>query len=186
LDYFSADYQGIHHQITNHALAGRSLYNGNIASMSTYLRGEGLGKQTMHYHYDQLNRITQSYAEGVVANRFMEQYQYDGDGNIQTLLRHDIQGKAFDNFKYEYKTHNHQLTHVTDAIGANISPDDIDSQTANNFEYDAIGNLVKNKAEDLIITWNVTGKVAQVQKSSTWASFYTFFSIPLFVQSSNL
>jgi RHS repeat-associated protein len=26
---------------------------------------------------------------------------------------------------------------------------------------------VKNKAEDLIITWNVTGKVAQVQKSST-------------------
>jgi hypothetical protein len=86
-----------------------------------------LSKQTTHCTTTTTNSTeSQSYAEGVVANRFMEQYRYDGGGNIQTLLRHDIQGKAFDDFKYEYKTHNHQLTHVTDAIGANIALDDID------------------------------------------------------------
>ena len=52
---------------------------------------------------------------------------------------------------------------VDDGVADNAFSQDIDRQLPNNYTYDAIGNLIKDNAEEIQnITWNVYGKMTSV------------------------
>lgn len=51
--------------------------------------------------------------------------------------------------KYHYNTGNNQLNYVYDTVPAGNYSVDIDAQSANNYQYDAIGNLIKDNAEGI-------------------------------------
>ena len=95
---------------------------------------------------------------------------YDPNGNIKTLNRFGVVKTgnagvttAMDNLTYTYQSGSNKLTHVDDAIDAKNFNNDIDDQAPNNYTYDAIGNLIKDNAEDIQnITWNVYGKMTSV------------------------
>jgi YD repeat-containing protein len=100
LHYYNGDYQGLGWAGPAFNLApDRGLYNGNIAAMQTNLGGPGL--QAMAYRYDQLNRIRETQAHtwngtawAAQADRYRETFQYDPNGNITTLTRHNQAGGA--------------------------------------------------------------------------------------------
>ncbi|HRE56267.1 MAG TPA: hypothetical protein PLW09_00480 [Candidatus Kapabacteria bacterium] len=46
----------------------------------------------------------------------------------------------------------------------------METQSANNYSYDASGNLIDDNAEQLIIDWNIKGKVTKVKDNSATIS----------------
>jgi len=104
------------------------LYNGNIAWMATDLSAiasakadRNKGVQAMQYNYDQLHRIVRSRSRtfsGVIDPRtgspapYDENYTYDANGNILTLLRNNELGAVRDNFTYQYYTGTNRLRGV--------------------------------------------------------------------------
>jgi RHS repeat-associated protein len=83
-----------------------------------------------------------------------------------------------DNLTYGYNTtggvlQNNKLRHVKDAVGNSNYTEDIDNQDDDNYKYDAIGNLIIDKAEGMydpasptsaMIEWTVYGKIASITK----------------------
>ncbi len=102
-------------------------------------------------------------------------YSYDANGNIQALNRYDNTGAQFDQLSYSYETKANGYEHTTnklravyDAIGATATTADIENQQADNYSYDAIGNLIKDRQEEIdSIQWTVSGKVHKVIRTAT-------------------
>lgn len=102
------------------------LYNGNIAWMATDLASidaaktnRNAGVQLMQYRYDQLHRIVRSrsltFNGSAVARTnaaYDEDYTYDANGNILTLVRNNEAGAVQDNFTYTYYTGTNKLRSV--------------------------------------------------------------------------
>ncbi|HAC23524.1 MAG TPA: hypothetical protein DCE81_01270, partial [Cytophagales bacterium] len=104
------------------------LYNGNIAWMATDLEiigtnqsNRNAGVQLMQYTYDQLNRIVRSrsrtYNGSLVARTtapaaYDEDYTYDANGNILTLLRRNQLAAVQDDFTYQYYAGTNRLRAV--------------------------------------------------------------------------
>ncbi len=63
------------------------------------------------------------------------------------MQRNNQNGNVVDNFTYNYKSGTNQLTSVSDAAAAGLGTIDIDSQPANNYVYNAIGQLRRNNQE---------------------------------------
>jgi len=158
------------------------LYNGNIKEMTTSLReteDQMLHTQVNQYTYDQLNRIKGMNSSAVVGNAtavynsYGSSYSYDRNGNLQNLVR-DVFNETnpasgalipMDNLGYAYREGTNQLLRVTDAVSNDPFDVDLSSQTENeNYVYDAIGQLIEDKDEQLKIDWRVDGKVDQVIK----------------------
>jgi RHS repeat-associated protein len=60
-----------------------------------------------------------------------------------------------------------QLASVQDAVGDSNYTVDIDSQAAFNYEYDRIGNLIRDKQDGLRnIEWTVYGKIRKIEKDA--------------------
>ncbi|NML37498.1 hypothetical protein HHL17_09880 [Chitinophaga sp. G-6-1-13] len=160
----------------------RPLYNGNIAAMGVHL--PILGQPLLYtYQYDVLHRIA-----GMDANRnldaasnnwapqpipdFQERVTYDGNGNILKYLRNGnntFAGKPLqmDSLSYFYKPGTNQLDYIRDAISNTAYGSDIDDQSAHNYAYDAIGNLISDKAAGIdSIVWNVYGKIKRIRKTN--------------------
>ncbi len=81
-------------------------------------------------------------------------------------------GGAMDQLAYTYLNtdpatgqakRTNRLDFVNDAIG-NQGLGDLGIQTEGNYEYDAIGQLTRDRAEGLSIDWRVDGKVRSVTK----------------------
>lgn len=114
-------------------------------------------------------------------------YTYDANGNILTLTRNGGPANTdMDNFSYQYDwidpmdhskgKHSNKLYHVNDDVTftGNYAVD-VDDQgaftsghstinTANNYEYDEIGNLVRDDAEEIEeIIWRVDGKIKEIK-----------------------
>src|SRR6218665_1766633 len=173
LGYFKNDYKPIAPNSQNdvslwtmaeETIGHRGMYNGNISWMETSITP--FGKQAMLYKYDQLNRITKSrslafgnnaYAARSGYQKYDEDYSYDANGNILTLKRHDDKAVLSDDFNYSYYANSNKLLkHKT---------------TGGTYEYDAIGNLVKDNNENLSIAWTPSGKVRSVVKPDTTIYF---------------
>jgi len=137
------------------------------------------------YKYDQLNRIsnaanfnninlvTNAWNAGGGTNTYSNTFTYDANGNILTQKKYDQGGGQFDNlvYNYDYDQNNrlkrNRLYSVNDNIANNISGDDIDNQAANNYAYDAIGNLSSDAAEEIQnIEWTVYGKIKNIIRIS--------------------
>jgi RHS repeat-associated protein len=191
------------------ANTSKELYNGNIARMVTAIVDPAAVNTPLvlgnTYKYDQLNRITNSFAfNGLTSNLWLAQtggynnlyftnYSYDFNGNILTQARYN--GAAtpvlFDNLTYKYaypdgataigskfKPTQNRLYTVADGItNTALMTDDIENQTAynnnvgnpnavtanNNYRYDAIGNLIFDKQENIdLIEWTVSGKIRKI------------------------
>jgi RHS repeat-associated protein len=159
------------------------LFNGNIAAMAVKIPVLGATK-LYNYHYDQLNRIvSMDVFNGlnpvagtftpVSVSDYQERVSYDPNGNILTYLRNgDAARLSMDNLSYSYNTGTNQLQKVTDAAAdasAGNYPlyNDIkQGQTNNNYQYDAIGNLVYDGSESITaISWSVYGKITSITKS---------------------
>ncbi|PVD53009.1 hypothetical protein DC498_06485 [Terrimonas sp.] len=176
---------------------GKNLFNGNISS-STYAishieSGAARGKT---YRYDQLNRLTGAVFKTNVLTTssgnwgsgtsywgyHMERFQYDANGNINLkwCLPYPLSMAAqrMDQLSYKYnvdgnnKLINNRLNYVTDQAAAGNFPDDIDSQSPDNYTYDKTGNLIGDVSETITrINWTVYGKIASITKGGNPMSY---------------
>ena len=185
------------------------LYNGNISAMIVGLTRQDNSKASVignTYRYDQLNRIKEYapylsedpendhvYIENNmepsqnVNMRYNTTYSYDGNGNINTLVRN---GSEFiqdldepnnpyaiigvplemDNFEYYYQNGggvktNNKLDYVFDHVDDTNYTDDLDAQSGGNYGYDKIGRLIYDAKENIDnIVWNVANKITQIVK----------------------
>jgi RHS repeat-associated protein len=170
---------------------GRALFNGNIASMTVNIPRLGEA-QVYGYSYDQLNRIRAMNAytgldtmtntfTAVTSENYKERVNYDANGNILHYLRNgkeitSTSPLGMDDMVYHYKPGTNQLDHVYDnpSLSSNYpntphpTTKDIDDQPLANYEYDEIGNMIKDSTEGISkngIVWNVYGKIASVTKT---------------------
>jgi RHS repeat-associated protein len=163
--------------------ASPDLFNGNIKAMVTAIKpfmGPNNVPQGMAYEYDQLNRLVHAEAWNNVVTggnywpsggsklaEYESNYTYDGNGNIMTLGRvsKTPAGLAapMDALTYHYKPNTNQLEYVDDGVAGVTFDNDIDDQAAGNYVYDAIGNLIKDVAEEIdVIEWTLSGKIKAV------------------------
>ncbi|MEM7549570.1 MAG: RHS repeat-associated core domain-containing protein [Bacteroidota bacterium] len=192
LNYYAGDYDNASRYLGQalNAKDDRNLYNGNISSWSTNAQPiPGVnyaynGLNGRQFVYDELNRIKSSHfnREGVGAAAWMDNgtfysgYDYDPNGNLQSLNR--FTNEQVDQLTYEYYEHKNQLKRVRDAIADDVFFGDLDDQrndqvvdievdgeTTNNvnYEYDAIGNLIRDHSQNSIINWTAYGKVKDVE-----------------------
>ncbi|MEI6950339.1 RHS repeat-associated core domain-containing protein [Paraflavisolibacter sp. H34] len=164
----------------------RPLYNGNISSMAVNI-APLKQPQLYNYRFDQLNRLVamdayrgldevgNSWKALTLTQDHQERIRYDANGNILSYFRNGsasgAQPLAMDNLKYGYNRNasgqlvNNRLRHVKDGVSATNYKEDIDDQPDDNYDYDAIGNLVKDKAGKIDkILWTVYGKIARIEK----------------------
>ena len=195
LGYFNdgvhQDYQGIgggsNYTLSTAVASGKSLYNGNIATMASktpQFASQGGADWVQQFEYDQLNRIKQSSSLGwvdannqPVPDAFKTSYTYDAGGNIDTLIRYDKDGNQFDEMIYNYentassqnyKTNTNKLRWVDDTEPVADYDGDIDDQDVGNYTYDDIGNLIADKSEEIEkIEWNYYGIVKKVTRTAT-------------------
>jgi YD repeat-containing protein len=169
----------------------KPLYNGNIAAMMVNIpKVNGTnGALLYNYHYDQLNRIV-----GMDAYKGLDEYtntwqpqklddykervSYDPNGNILTYKRHgDAARGLMDDMTYHYKPNTNQLDRVVDDA-ADVA--DLDykkyndikrNQTAGNYAYDKIGNLIQDRSEGIdLVEWTVYGKISKIIKTKNGAT----------------
>jgi len=92
-------------------------------------------------------------------------------GNIETLKRQNSTGTYdMDDISYHYDgaapSWKNQLLYVDDSKAAALSTKDIDDQSAGNYAYDAIGNLIQDNAEEIqTIAWTVYGKIKSITRT---------------------
>jgi len=124
------------------------------------------GKQAMLYKYDQLNRITKSrslafgngnYAARSGEQKYDEDYSYNADGGLTSLQRRDETAQLKNDFAYSYYANTHRIQKLSAAGGI--------------YEYNAIGNLIKNNREGTTIAWTPSGKVRTVTKADTVTTY---------------
>lgn len=164
-----------------------SLYNGNISMMITAVSKfmeNGASPLGTAYQYDQLNRIknawyydnlympSNEWQAGGVKTEWHNRFTYDPNGNIMSQVRRgnlrDQQDASMDSLEYKYYPGTNRLKYVTDGVHAGAFLDDIDNQDTVNYVYDEIGNLIKDKAEEIdTIFWNVYGKITRIKRIST-------------------
>lgn len=144
-------------------------------------------------HIDYSNNVWNNI--GNTPDDYATDYSYDAMGNIKTQKRN---GRApllaLDDLTYNYNYTSvspnvdlisNRLYSVDDAVtgaGSSNYTDDIEDQgtfnnnptlpatvnTANNYGYDEVGNLVRDDAEDISnITWTVYGKIKSITNTGT-------------------
>ncbi len=166
---------------------GKNLFNGNISSMMVNV--PMLGDSKLYgYRYDQLNRLkamnTYTGLDATIntfsplgSQDYKERVSYDANGNILQYLRNAYGASqlAMDDLTYEYKATNNQLRRVFDAVVSTPADygDIPNNQLNDNYEYDGIGNLVRDHQEGLfdagtpgkeMIEWTVYGKIEKITK----------------------
>lgn len=194
LHYYNGDYTSINNTVLPFTALQiptaeqRPLYNGNISSMAVNIKA--LNQPYLYnYKYDQLNRLiamdaytglnetTNSWAAITITNKFKERVSYDANGNIKTYTRHhEFENAPMDDLTYYYTAGTNKLTHVKE--GANSQSwingtKDIEDQQAGNYDYDEIGNLIKDASENMAtngIKWNVYGKIESIERTAATAN----------------
>lgn len=152
------------------------LYNGNIKQMDVGL--PTFNKNSYHYTYDQLNRLTAmdvwttstNWAEATATTDYNTTYTYDANGNIKSLFRnaHSSNYLGMDNLSYHYISGKNQLDYVSDTETSSPYNDIKHNQTTGNYTYDLIGNLKGDVDEQIAeINWNIYNKVEYVSRIST-------------------
>ncbi|MGB0178220.1 MAG: hypothetical protein ACPF9D_13720, partial [Owenweeksia sp.] len=170
----------------NHA----KFYDGNIGTISLGLRSTDETKMRHHgygFAYYQFSTLASmnmwhGYSGGTdaviedntfVGSTFSLDYStdiiYDQNGNIKNLYRRgDNGGQNMDALSYNYYANTNQLSYVTDAVSSGNFATDIDNQSAGNYTYDNIGNLVSDSQEEIsAIEWTVAGKIASITRTSS-------------------
>jgi RHS repeat-associated protein len=134
-----------------------SQYNGNISAVQWKINTGGNpaiqadDQKEYDYYYDALNRITASQYLNITNPSYNgsyneDNYSYDPNGNILSLTRKGFKSEVplvMDNLTYTYGTNSNQLKTISDAADKQFGF--IDKDNTEDYEYDANGNLVKDK-----------------------------------------
>ena len=170
--------------------ANVDLFNGNISHTVTSIPNIAqwqTGTLTADasaklYRYDQLNRIktsryynnfnlsTNDWNRGMgVPNQYYTGYSYDPNGNILTLRRNGNNATLnMDQMTYNYINGTNKLEYVGDPVSSSNYTVDIDNQNPNNYEYDDIGNLIRDDAEEIAtIEWTAYRKIKKIIRVGT-------------------
>jgi RHS repeat-associated protein len=182
LDYYSGDYLRTGRNIASSpTIAGANQdFNGNIKAArwgnkgipGDYTNGTA-SQKAYNYNYNRNNWLTEATFgttdnTGVITgvNKYKEgALSYDANGNIKTLQRTNDTGATTDNLTYNYTGRN-QLNSVADAVTTPTGPTDIEGQGANNYTYNAIGQMTSNVQENLFYFYNTQGLVTEVRKGA--------------------
>ncbi|MEY4126253.1 MAG: hypothetical protein RL737_442 [Bacteroidota bacterium] len=137
--------------------------------------------------FTNINTTTNQWQSGAVTNptAYATDYTYDAMGNILSQKRNGggASPTALDELTYNYHTTtdglvSNRLYQVNDVVSAGNYTDDIDDQgtfnnthstieTANNYGYDELGNLVRDAQEEIAsIEWTVYGKMKKITRNS--------------------
>ncbi len=166
LQYYTDDYRPVAgtNYFNDPSTDAVSLFNGNISALTTSCYQWGDPSLLKWFRYDKLNRIkqmrtaTHSYdATGwnPLSDNFSTEYTYDWNGNLLSLQRKDETGDLMHNIRYNY-------TDTTKNRLSGISATGLHSGT---YQYDALGNLVRDNAEGLTVGWNALGKVDTIRRN---------------------
>jgi uncharacterized protein (TIGR02594 family) len=138
--------------------------------------------------FTNINTTTNQWQSGASTNpsAYATDYTYDAMGNILTQKRNGggTSATALDELTYNYHTTtdglvSNRLYQVNDVVSAGNYTDDIDDQgtfnnthstieTANNYGYDELGNLVRDAQEEIAsIEWTVYGKMKKITRNSS-------------------
>jgi hypothetical protein len=164
----------------NSGSAGNNLYNGNIRHMAVDLMNTSevfIDGMAYVYQYDQLNRLKGMNAWDAGSGNFNgasnssgaynETYNYDANGNILNLTRNMNGGTTMDNLVYNYTAGTNKLDRVDDAVLNGVSTVDVDDQSAINYTYDEMGNLITDAQEEIDeISWNARGKISRITRNT--------------------
>jgi hypothetical protein len=135
--------------------------------------------------YKGLTAANNSWANIIALRNYRERISYDGNGNILTYSRYGNNNsqQLMDSLDYSYnylssgtlagKLSNNRLRRVRDYMSNAAAYDesdpttgvsDLEDQTnADNYTYDAIGNLKSDAKENIsLINWNVYGKITDI------------------------
>ena len=130
-------------------------YNGNISRMVHELAHGNDGfakKRDVRYTYDLLNRLTG--VNDVEEDYFNEYFAYDDQGRIVTQRRAGNVGKSAGG-EYTYEAGSNKLKSVTNGMGG--TADSRNMTDANNFDYDADGNLIEDKSKHMKVSYDWRG-----------------------------
>ena len=202
LHYFGTDYKPIGNQVLpfakvdNTVLADfKPLYNGNIAAIGN--NQTSFSKPLLFsYSYDQLNRLIQmrTYRNSATTfattnawspaavNDYNEDISYDPNGNILKYKRFGNSTNAqltnallMDSLSYNYEPKSNRLDWIKDSVPSTTFTVDIDGQNVDNYEYDSIGNLIRDTQAGIdSISWNVYGKIQKINKHDGTVITYTY------------
>ena len=157
---------------------GNGLYNGNISQSTLGLSHiNGALPVGYSYGYDQLNRLVGmrqhsiisgqgSWSNNNIIDDYKEDVAYDANGNILQYLRNGTTAGSnplgMDSLTYVYNANTNQLNAIHDSVPAANYENDLDNQSANNYAYDSIGNMIQdNSLGTSDIKWTVYGKIKQ-------------------------
>ncbi len=188
IDYYNGDYSRSNTPTpvtSNTSLYVNNQYNGNIKATRWSNGSIDNRKQVSQvYSYNKNNWLqTADFGSanntGAITKNTYNNYRvygldYDANGNIQKLNRNK-DGNAnnvMDRMVYNYKADKpNQLSHIDDPINASV--EDMVDQDVNNYEYNDIGQLVKNKQEGIEYFYNASGLVIEIKKDgNTYVKFY--------------
>jgi hypothetical protein len=131
-------------------------------------------------------------AGATVAHMYKSTYAYDANGNITQAHRWDQHGDHYDSLHYHYQSASgrlmrNRLYQLQDLAADNVvtlAADGVEDlpnatagftdptgalgtiNTANNYSYDALGNLIRDAREQIgAIEWTVAGKVKSIART---------------------
>ncbi|MBS9464315.1 hypothetical protein KIM67_17965 [Flagellimonas sp. 389] len=169
LDYHLGDYRRTENTNITTALQGTDRYNGNIKGIRWQTAVNDVQESQYVYSYDRNNWLAGADFDPGASNDNaydVSNITYDANGNIQTLLRRkgDMVGKThMDDLTYNYDIKRpNRLTSVDDEMGDVPDADDIGDQNDGNYQYNTIGQLVRNESEDIAYIYNASGLVAEI------------------------
>ncbi len=136
--------------------------------------------------------------EGAVSQGYYDTYyNYDANGNLMQLGRKNEEGDEFDVFEYKYQHHDennmsdesfkkkytNKLLAVEDQVSIGTSYDIQEGQalntterTENNYVYDALGNLIRDGAENIdAIEWYGNGKIKSISRSGEFTEMRFYY-----------
>ncbi|SDH43115.1 RHS repeat-associated core domain-containing protein [Chitinophaga filiformis] len=189
--YGDRDYKPLSQGLNPFAPVGNTgfkpLFNGNIGAISQSIPSLGTPLQYA-YNYDVLNRLKgMQVSRGLdsLANKwtpvnlpdFKEDISYDPNGNILNYNRagnNTFAGKQLpmDSLTYKYTDGTNRLSYVQDAVSSSKYDVDIDNQLKDNYQYDGIGNLIRDSVAGITaIDWTVYGKIKSINKNGTLINY---------------
>jgi RHS repeat-associated protein len=166
-----------------------------ILPILTAYKYDQLNRITSMKAYDSPTLINSNSWSGAVNTNenYNATYNYDANGNIKELTRNGnlvSPNNFMDNLSYKYHdTKKNQLLRVVENLGVDkngIYPDDynetpglsqFDAANPNTwaYNYDAIGNLVKDKSQYIDkIWWNVYGKIKEINGGASGNITYEY------------
>ena len=174
IQYFQGDYSPVagsdyFNELSHDAVP---LYNGNISALSESVYNIGEKGFLKLFRYDKLNRIKRMRTAAhhydnpgweSVSDNFATDYAYDWNGNLLFLHRKKQSGQEMHNIRYTYPNDNNRLGAITSTGIASSA-----------YQYDALGNLTRDNAEGLTVSWNAMGKVDTIRRNGNLLSMFRY------------